>query len=199
MLAARDGLSPSLGPRAVMIFVESPWPILLLGIVAEAVLAIALFRTGRGVLLWPMAGVGLIVLLGLGVERWVVTDKKLVAQTLEGAAAAMEANDLGRLMTFISTSPTAARTRGEARRALDMGLFVQLKISGLDVSIVRTTSPPIAKAQFIAMATGRARHGEFDGELSRPVHLEVSLRLESGRWLIYDHRFIEPGEAPGFQ
>ena len=40
---------------------ESPWPALVFGIFAEALLGIILLRTGRGVLLWAMAGVGLVV------------------------------------------------------------------------------------------------------------------------------------------
>jgi hypothetical protein len=74
-----------------MIFLESPWPILLIGIAAEAVLAILLLRTGQGKWLLAMLGAGLVVLLGLLVERLVVTDGKLVQQTLDAAVAAVEA------------------------------------------------------------------------------------------------------------
>ena len=31
-----------------MFFLESPWPILIVGLVAETLLAVALFRTGKG-------------------------------------------------------------------------------------------------------------------------------------------------------
>jgi enolase len=59
-----------------MIFLESPWPILFIGIFAEAILALILFRTGRGAVLWAIAGVALLVIAGVLVERFAMTDKK---------------------------------------------------------------------------------------------------------------------------
>ena len=52
------------------IFIENPWPAILLGILGEAILAVILVRTGRGVLLVAMAGVLAASLLGVAVERW---------------------------------------------------------------------------------------------------------------------------------
>ena len=89
-------LSPpdSSAPKASfpMLFLESPWPILIAGLVLETLLALAVFRTGRG-LLWAMMGVGLVVLLGLAVEHFSVTDTKRIRQTLEAAAAGLVADD----------------------------------------------------------------------------------------------------------
>src|SRR5664279_5008786 len=76
----------------ILPMLESPWPILIVGLVFEAVLAIALFRTGRGVILGLMGGVALLVLLGVLVERWTVTDTKRIRQTLGAAAAGLQAN-----------------------------------------------------------------------------------------------------------
>ncbi len=39
---------------------EGPWPILLTGVILEAILVIALVRTGRAVLLWAIVGAGLL-------------------------------------------------------------------------------------------------------------------------------------------
>ena len=76
---------------------ESPWPLLIVGLVLEAVLAIVLFRTGRGAVLWAMGGVALLVLLGVLIEQWTVTDTKRIRQTLEAAAAGLQANDAQRV------------------------------------------------------------------------------------------------------
>ena len=171
-----------------MMFLESPWPILVFGIIAEAVLAVALVRTGRGIYLAAMAGVAIAVLLGVLVERLVVTDRKLVAQTIDGAAAALEANDLNRVLQFVS--PTADDTRERARQALGLAEFVEVKVRNLEIAIVRTTSPPTAKATFTVWVTGKDRRGDL-GQVSRPVGLVLHLRLESGRWLIADHRIVE--------
>lgn len=98
-----------------MFFLESPWPILIVGLVAEALLAVALFRTGRGKLLWPIGGVALLVLLGLVAERYTVTDTKLVRQTLDAAAAGLVANDKDRVKACIVPDPDGDPTRSDRR------------------------------------------------------------------------------------
>jgi ketosteroid isomerase-like protein len=172
----------------VMIFLESPWPIVVIGVAAEAILAVMLVRTGRGVLLGAMAAVGVAVGIGLLVERLVVTDRKLVARTIDGAAAALEANDLARLLELIA--PDAAQTRDAATLALQEGEFRRVRLYQLEITVVRTTSPPTAKATFNVIATGKDRRGEF-GELTRPLRMTVRLRRESGRWLITGHELAE--------
>ncbi|MGA2618723.1 MAG: hypothetical protein ABSF26_14005 [Thermoguttaceae bacterium] len=172
-----------------MMFLESPWPALLLGIAAEAILLVILVRSGRGVLLWAIGGVALLTALAVVVEQLIPTHRKQVTATLQGAAAALEANDLERLLETIS--PAAADTRAAARWALDTALFVQLQIRNLEIAINSTTSPPTARTTFTAVATGRDRRGEIEGVFSRPVRMEVDLRRESGRWLITAHRFLD--------
>ena len=95
-----------------MLFLESPYPILIAGLLAETVLAAALFRTGRGVLLWAMGGVALVVLLGVLVEHYTVTDTKRIRQTLEEAAAGLKANSDQRVKACIVAGPD-----GDAARA----------------------------------------------------------------------------------
>ena len=85
-----------LAPRSLLPMLESPWPILIIGLVFETVLAIALFRMGRGIVLALMGGVALLVLLGVLIERFTVTDTKLIRQTLEAAAAGLQANKRSR-------------------------------------------------------------------------------------------------------
>jgi hypothetical protein len=172
-----------------MIFLESPWSILVIGLAAEAILAVILVRTGRGVLLAAMAAVAVAVGIGLLVERLVVTDRKLVAQTIDGAAAALEANDLPRLLELLA--PDAAETRQAASQVLQEGEFIQVRIYGLEVNVVRTTSPPTARATFNVIATGKDRRGVLGQQPLPPFKLIVRLRWESGRWLITGHEFVE--------
>ena len=56
------------------------------------------------------------MLLGLLVERLVVTERKAVMQTLDAGVAAAKANDLNRLLDCIS--PQATETRNYARLVL---------------------------------------------------------------------------------
>ena len=179
-----------------MFILESPWPILLFGIAVEAILAIVLLRTGRGMLLFIMAGAALATLAGLGVERLVVTERERVMQTIDGIAAAVQANDLDAALGFIS--PSAKDTQDQARRVHDYVEVSHLRVRNLEVGINRLTSPPTAKAAFNVMVTGRGKrqYAEF-GEQTHAVKVTLQLRLESGRWLITSHEI--GGDPRDFQ
>ena len=167
-----------------MMFLESPWPILLLGLAVEVVLAITLIRTGRGALLWAMGGAAIFVLIGVAIERSTITNRKLVTQTLEGAAAALAANDFKQVDAFISPTPDGNAARQKTRWALALVEFMDFSIRNLDVKFNNTMSPPTAKATFNVIVHGKGRQGDFIGEVTRVVAMEVELRKESGRWLI---------------
>jgi hypothetical protein len=166
-----------------MIFLESPWPWFILGIAVEAVLAVALLRTQRGYLLWVMLGVGAFVLLGLLVERLVITDRKLVMRTLDAGVAAAKANNLDRLLDCIS--PTAKNPRDYARLVLSRAEVEDAHIHDLEITINRLTSPPTATARFLAVGKGRDRKGEFPNQ-PFAERVVVELRREGGRWLVAD-------------
>jgi hypothetical protein len=166
------------------IFLESPWPILLIGIAAEAALGLALLRTGQGKWLWAMSGVAVVVVAGLLVEHFVVTDRKLIAQTLDTAAAAVQANNLPRLLDCIA--PEAQKTLADSKRLLGRYVFKTGRIYSLDIKINRWTSPPTAKVHFLAFGEASDRRGEIPmSAYSRGV--DVELRWENGRWLVTDY------------
>jgi hypothetical protein len=163
------------------IFLESPWPILFIGIAVEAVLAVVLLRTGRGKTLWAMFGIGVFVLLGLLVERFVVTDRKAVIHTLDACVAAVEANDINRLLTYIS--PSAQQTQADARWVLGRFEVNRARVSGLEITINRLTNPPTANAKFQAVGQGRDRRGEIPYQ-GFAENVTVELRQEGGHWLV---------------
>jgi hypothetical protein len=166
-----------------MIFVESPWFWMLSGLAIEAALAIALLRSQRGSLIWAMLGVAVLTLAGLGLERFVVTDREAVAMTLDAGAAAAEANDLNRLLACIA--PDAQKPRNFARWVLSQATLQEARVRDLEVSINRLTSPPTARARFMAVGRGRDRAGQLPYEVfARQV--TVTLRQEGNRWLATD-------------
>lgn len=171
-----------------MIFLESPWPILLIGIAAEAILVVILLRTGQGRALWAMLGMGLIVLTGVVLERLVVTDREAVTGTLNACAAAAQANDINRLLRYVS--PSAKETQAFARTVLDRVEIHKAKLNDLEITFNRQASPPAANAKFLAIGAGRDRKGEFPYEnLAQP--LSVSLRREGDHWLVVDCKVEE--------
>lgn len=163
---------------------EDPVPVILFGILAEAVLAVALVRTGRGVLLAPMGIVAALTLGGVWLEWLVETDREKVENTLFSAAGAIERNDVDRLFEFIS--PSAWYTPERARSVLRQYRFTEARITSVEIEVNELTSPPTATAKMIGAFTvvdssGQVPHG------SGRIGLSVDLRREDGRWLITGH------------
>ncbi|MGA2256168.1 MAG: hypothetical protein ABSG53_16085 [Thermoguttaceae bacterium] len=148
-------------------------------------LAIVLFRTGRGVVLGAMAGVALLVLLGVLIERSTVTDTKRVRHTLEAAAAGLQANSAKLVDACIVPDADGNRARELVVWALSKAEFQELTIRNLEVKFNYRTSPPTATTTFTVWVRGADRGGIYPGEVSRPVVMEVELRKESGRWLVF--------------
>jgi uncharacterized membrane protein len=169
----------------MMIFVESPWPILFTGVAVEAVLAILLLRTGLGKFLIAMIVVAVLVAAGLVGEHFAITDRKLVAQTLDAAVAAVRRNDLQG--TLACVSPSAKEARDLASWVFARVKFEEAYISGLEVKVNHLTSPPSAEADFRAMGMARDRRGEIPYE-SFARHVTLTLRMEGGRWLVTGYK-----------
>jgi hypothetical protein len=165
--------------------VENPMPVILFGIIAEAVLATLLVSTRQGAFIWAMLGVLVLVLAGVALEMLVETEVERVEATLDGAVDALEDNDVTRLLEqYVSTR--AMNTRRRAITAMEMVEITSAKISGVDISINRLTSPPTADARFRGVV-----HFEPQTEWTHrswyPADFIVKLRLEEDRWLITDH------------
>lgn len=164
-------------------FVEDPTPTLVAIVLIEAVLAIALVKTGRGILLAVIAGVGLLGAGLLIVERLVVTDKETVEDTLTAAAQALEANDPQAVQQFIDpASPMRNRVASEMSRVT----INKATFSRLDVKFNRHTSPPTAEADFMGFINAHDRRGELPYE-SFAGRFTVRLRREGDRWLMTDY------------
>jgi len=163
---------------------ENPMPIIFAGIFAEAILGVILLQTGRGVVLLAMIGVLVVVLGGVGIEALVVTEREQVEATLERGAAAFVDDDLDAVLSVVA--PDAQRTRDAARGLLRRVRFDQIKITDVQVNVVRTTSPPTARARLIAVVTARGRRGDI-ALMNQPVSVEIQLRQEGERWLVIGH------------
>ena len=164
---------------------EDPLPIILFGIVAEAILGVILFVTGRGVLLLLMGGVLLVVLAGVGLERLVVTERERVEAMIESTWRALEANDRDRV--FEHLAPKNRHSRNSARRALGWLEFTEIKVTDLQVELIPDTDPPAATVRVTAVISARDRRGTF-GEESGIIGIRLDLRRQSDRWLITGHK-----------
>src|SRR4051794_28177196 len=112
--------------------VEDPNWILASGIVLEAILAVVLVRTGRAAVVVAMIGVFALVLLGVAVERAIVTEREEVEQTLDSVADALLAGDVPGVVAHID--PQAASLRAEASSQLPQVKVNEVRIRDLKVS-----------------------------------------------------------------
>ncbi len=162
---------------------EDPTPIIVLGVLAEAILAGFLFTTRRGVLLWPMAGVLGLVVLGVVVGWLVETEVERVEKALYAAAAAVEQNDQKRAADFIARS--ASDTLQRAVYYMNRVQFSRVKLRGMKVTINELTSPPTAEARFFGTAQFKDRVGEYPYNTYAADFL-VDLVQEDGTWKVED-------------
>jgi hypothetical protein len=169
----------------MMMFLESPWPILALGITVEVVLAIALLVTRRGMLLWWMLGTAAFVMLGVLVEWMVVTDREAIDDALHDCAQALEANDRNRLLVHVS--PSAKQLRSEVQTIMDRVVVTMMRISDMEITVNRNVDPRIARAAFKAIGKGRDRTGEFPLDQAYGCKVIVNFRREGDRWLATDY------------
>ena len=163
---------------------ENPMPVILFGIVVEAILGGFLVATRRGVLLVPMAGVLLLVILGVVIERLVVTEKERAEQALYDAAAAIQSNDVKRVESLIAKTPGSDVLR-RASYYMSLVEYERVRISGLRVTLNRLTSPPSAEARF----DGSARFTDKSGMVPYRYYsssFKVDLVLESDGWKVKD-------------
>jgi hypothetical protein len=165
---------------------ESPWPALWLGLIAEALLGVAWYQTGHRRLMQAMAGVVGLVLLLLAIEWLVVTDREQVSNTLEDTARALETNDLDQVLAFLA--PEADRLRSDAQRYLPNLNVREANVGGdLEVTINRFTNPPTARATFTGRITGASRGPDRFPHENFVRKFTLKLRQDGDRWLLTDY------------
>ena len=171
---------------------EDPTMTIVLGGMVIAVLAVALFKTGRGVFLFAMLGAILVVAALVLVEHLIVTEREKVYQTIFDVAAAFEANDRDAVRSFIA--PQSRQISRDADRLLSIVKIEEVKITdGPQISIDDYTSPPTADVELVAIAYGTSTVGGFR---PAPTRLYVTLRLQDGRWLVESYRSEAPFGQP---
>jgi hypothetical protein len=167
-----------------MTFLEDPLPIVLVGIVIEAILAGVYFSTRRGVVLLVMLGALFLTFAMLVLERAVVTQREQVEATLDGVANALDANDWERVKEYCA--PDAQSTRARVDYAERLVRITDTSIHNLRIEISNATTPPSAEAKFDGVVVYEGKTGSI-GYGRYPARFVVKLELIDGRWLVIDH------------
>ena len=176
----------------MMMFLESPWPALVIGAATLALLGVAYHNTGHRRLLTAMfAAVGVTCVLLL-VQFLVVTQREAISNTLEDVAVALESNQLETVLGYLA--PEADRIRGNARQYLPGVEIGDANIGGdLQVTINRLTNPPSARATFTGRISGVNRSPAERNPYENFVRkFTLTLRQDDERWLITGYEMGGP-------
>lgn len=173
------------------VLVETPVPVLVLGLLAGAALGWLYITLGRKEYLIGLGGVAALVLLGVLVERWVVTEREQIEAVLDAGAAAVEANDIARVESLLSQGGMS-RVRPIVRRYAALIEFEQVHIRNIQIQINDLSDPPIADVSLDVTAHFRHRLEGFPySSYSGTVHLE--LVKEPSGWRVESYYGPEGG------
>ncbi len=167
-------------------FTEEPTTALVLGGIALLILLIALWRTGRGVLLYVMLGVAILTGGLVLLESLVVTEYERVETTIQQAATALQASDIAGVQAQLSKDAETLRNHVSARMfsvKIQSAKFVDLK-----VTFNQLTNPPTATAIFLATVKGTQSGIQF----TFPTRVTVVLIEEEGRWVANSYKLDRP-------
>ncbi len=174
---------------------EDPTTVLTAGVLIEVLLAVVLVRTGRGAVLVAMGGVFALVALLVSVEFAVVTPAEEVQAILFEAAAAAEANDVDRFMSYVATE--AEGNFSEVRTRIPRFEIKSVRLGQLAIDVIDTKNPDRAVARLVASVVAQDRQGQIprDKYIAR---LRIELRKINDRWLMtgYEEKPLQGG-GPG--
>lgn len=158
---------------------EDSTTVLTAGVLIQVLLAVVLVRTGRGAVLVAMGAVFVLVLLLLVVEYAVVTPGEEVQDTLQEAAAAVEANDVEAFMSFVQ--PEASAKFSEVRRRMPNFVIKSVRSGQLAVDVDKANSDT-AMARFVASVVAREKTGQIPRE-QYVARFRIDLKRIDDRWV----------------
>lgn len=169
---------------------ETPWPAILLGVMAEIILAIVFFTIPRR---WVMIAMGVVAALMVGaivLERFVVTPTEEVESALQQLAASLEANDIPAILSLVA--PDATGVRGAAEKHMPRYQINAVHIArDLTITVDEKTDPPTAVAKFTCRVNANDKRGQIPYQ-NAILQFTMRYRKEGDRWLLYEYDVDRP-------
>lgn len=169
---------------------ENPLIAVALGTVAiTAALVVFSARRSSGALAGLIAAVLLTALL-ITVERLVVTEREEIEASLVSVMAAVEANDLAGVLSWID--PNAGQVIRDAQEAMPLVEIDRARAGGtLRIEFDDATAEPSARSEFQGVVSGTVRQGGMRiGYFDRVV---VDWARRGDRWLITGYTAYDDG------
>lgn len=125
-------------------------------------------------------------------DRLVVTDREVIQELLPSLAAAAQRRDAATVLAAID--PAIRPLRSEAQELLDRLRPEEIRITRLDVTVDRTTTPRTATADLLVRYVGDV--GGPGGPATGQTIVPLALRLHkpAGVWLVTEARIDD--DAP---
>ncbi len=169
---------------------ETPWPTILLGIMAEIVLAIVLFTIPRRWVAIAMGVVAALVLAMILLERYVTTETEEVEIALQQLAAALAADDVPAVLSLVA--PDAKGVRSAAEQHMPRYVINSVNIArDLTVTVNHETNPPTAVAQFTCRVNANDKRGQIPYQ-NAILQFTMRYRKAGDRWLVYEYDVDRP-------
>lgn len=167
------------------VFLENPFPILIVGILTMGFLIAGYVISPRKEWLLGMVPV-LLAVTFFGVwDLCVVTPREEVEMTIDRASAALRSNQAEPILALLEPD-LAYRTRNRVLWALDHIEIEGVKISSLKIVVNELTIPPTAEANF--MGSIRFRDKKLNSGMDRyACRMTVYLERREDGWKITNH------------
>ena len=131
-----------------------------------------------------MLAVGSVTAALLVVEHVIETPREAVERTLDELAAAIEADDLPGVLTFIA--PGANQVRTDAETLMPLVIVERARVTGTpEITVDETTQPPTATVRCQGLAEVTVRQNGIRGPYVDRVTIQFV--ADGDRWLIEDY------------
>jgi hypothetical protein len=171
---------------------DQPLYIVILGIVLGVLVGAVWTMTGRKEALLALAGVVVVTLVMLVVERLVVTDAEKIHQTLAEISRKVKANDMDGLLSHIAKSNPGLIDQAKAE--MPNYKFTDCRVTKVhEIDVDSSAEPRSARVEFNVIVDGTFSYqgSEVSGRFARWVQLQL-VRETDGQWRVENYRHDDP-------
>jgi hypothetical protein len=175
---------------------EQPVAVVILGIILGLGTGIAWTSTGRKEWLIGLAAIIAFTIVGLVVERLVVTDREAIEATLQEIARDVQSNNLQAVLRHVSTGNSELIRQASAE--MPNYRFDECRVTKVqEIDIDSSAEPRSALVEFNVVASGSFRQGGVelsDQGIPRRILLQM-VREKDGQWKVQRYAHGSPLES----
>jgi hypothetical protein len=171
---------------------EQPLVIVIVGVLLILGLGAAWSSTGRRELLYAVGVAGMLMIAGLIVERFTVTDREAIEATLQEIARDVQSNNHRAVLSHVYSGAPELKQKAEAE--LPNYRFTECRVTKIHtVDVDDSAEPRSAIIEFNVIASGSFKAEGFDvtDTVPRWVRLHM-VREKDGAWSVQNYEHDSP-------